>query len=87
MVTLENIAIINSGTSTTRRVSGNGLIINEEDLDSYLIFTETGIKKYVASYSFEKTVEGLKCTHIKIKWLQNKTLKIIIKNFKSNLFH
>jgi putative phosphoesterase len=66
VVTLENMAIINSGTATTRRVRGNGhpcyseLILNDEDLNAYIIFTENGAKKPVAKYTFEETDEGVK---------------------------
>lgn len=68
VVTVEGIAVINSGTATTRRVRGTGhscysqLILNNGDLEAYLIFTETGVKKHVASYTFEETEEGVR-TH------------------------
>jgi len=61
VVTVENMAIVNSGTATTKRVRGNGhpcyseIIINNSELDAYILFTETGVKKRIAKYSFERT--------------------------------
>ncbi|AEG19386.1 metallophosphoesterase family protein [Methanobacterium paludis] len=66
VVTLEGIAVINSGTATTRRLRGTGhpcysqLILNDVDMEANLIFTESGIKKNVANYSFVETDSGVK---------------------------
>lgn len=66
VVTVEQMAVINSGTATTRRVRGNGhpcygkIVINDTDFEAYLIFSETGTRKLVAKYSFERTEEGIR---------------------------
>lgn len=66
VVTLEGMAVINAGTATTRRLRGTGLpcynqlVLNDVNMEANLVFTESGIKKNVASYTFVETEFGVK---------------------------
>jgi 3',5'-cyclic-AMP phosphodiesterase len=66
VVTLEGMAVINAGTATTRRLRGTGipcynqLVLNDVNMEANLVFTESGIKKNVANYTFVETELGVK---------------------------
>lgn len=73
VVTLEGMAVINAGTATTRRLRGTGhpcynqLMLNDYGMKANLIFTESGVKKNVASYTFVETDSGIKIHSYKHK--------------------